>query len=97
MANLITTSLSFNKENIREYFIKPLLIENDIRDLVDIRLDIKSGEKLNYFDSLGKITKAYAQGTSFTGSTGVTLTQKSLTVSGLKAQVSQNAKEFEIA
>lgn len=95
MANLITTSLSFNKENIREYFIKPLLIENDIRDLVDIRLDIKSGEKLNYFNSLGKITKAYAQGTSFTGSTGVTLTQKTLTVNGLKAQVSQNAKEFE--
>ena len=94
MANLITHSLSFNKESISEYFLKPLFIENDIRDLVDIRLDIKSGEKLDFVDKLEKITKAYAQGSSFTSSTGVTLTQKTLSVSDMKAEVRQNGKAF---
>jgi len=94
MANLITHSLSFNKESINEYFIKPLFVENDIRDLVDIRLDIKSGEKLDFVDNLEKITKAYAQGTSFTSSTGVTITQKTLSVADMKAEVQQNGKAF---
>ena len=94
MANLITHSLSFNKESINEYFIKPLFVENDIRDVVDIRLNIKSGEKLDFVDNLEKITKAYAQGSSFTSSTGVTITQKTLTVSDMKAEVQQNGKAF---
>ena len=94
MANLITHSLSYNKESIFEYFIKPLFVENDIRELVDIRLDIKSGEKLDFVDNLEKITKAYAQGTSFTSSTGVTITQKTLSVDDMKAEVQQNGKAF---
>ena len=94
MANLITHSLTFNKESVNEYFIKPLFVENDIRSLVDIRLDIKSGEKLDFVDNLEKITKAYAQGTSFVTSTGVTITQKTLTVADMKAEVKQNGKAF---
>lgn len=95
MASLITHNLTYSKENIFEYVIKPLFIENDIRQLVTLRTGIKSREKLDYFDKLEKITKAYARGTSFTSSTGVTLTQKTLTVNDLKAQIEQNAKEFE--
>ena len=94
MANLITHSLSFNKESVAEYFIKPLFIEMDIRNLVDIRLDVKSGDKLDLVDNLEKITKAYAQGTSFTSSTGVTITQKTLTTADFKAEVQQNGKAF---
>jgi len=94
MANLITHSLSFSKESIDEFFITPLFIENDIRDLITIRADIKSSEKLDFFDNLEKITKASAVGTAFTASTGVTLTQKTLTVSDMKAQVEQNGKAF---
>jgi len=95
MASLITHNLTYSKENIFEYVIKPLFIENDIKQLVTLRTGIKSREKLDYFDKLEKITKAYARGTSFTSSTGVTLTQKTLTVYDLKAQIEQNAKEFE--
>ena len=94
MANLITHSLSFTKENVAEYFIKPLFIEMDVRSLVDIRLDIKSGDKLDLVDNLEKVTKAYAQGTSFTSSTGVTITQKTLTTADFKAEVQQNGKAF---
>ena len=94
MADLITHSLTFSKESVREYFIKPLFVTSDIRQIVTVRTDIKSSEKLDFIDNLDKITKAYAQGTNFTSSTGVTITQKTLTVKDMKAQVEQNGKAF---
>ena len=94
MANLITHSLSFSAESIKDYFLKPLFVQNDIRDIITVRTDIKKTEKLDFFDKLSKITKAYAQGTSFTSSTGVTITQKTLTVADMKAEVKQNGKAF---
>ena len=78
MADLITHSLSFTKESLREYFIKPLFVESDIRDLITVRTDLKTGEKLDLISELDKITKGYAKGTSFTASTGVTITQKTV-------------------
>lgn len=94
MANLITHSLSYSRESVVEYFLKPLFIDNDIRDLIDVRTDIKSGEKLDFVDKLEKITKAWAKGTSFTRASGVTITQKSITMANLKAEVGQNGHAF---
>ena len=94
MADLMSHALTFSKESVQEYFIKPLFLQNDIREIVTVRTDIKNSEKLDFIDSLEKITKAYAQGTSFTSSTGVTITQKTLTVVDMKAQVEQNGKAF---
>ena len=95
MANLITHSLSFSKESISEYFLKPLFLSEDIRKVVTVRMDVKNSEKLDFIDKLEKITKSYAQGDSFSGSTGVTITQKTLSVSDMKAQVQQNGKAFK--
>jgi len=94
MGNLITTALPYSKESAFEYIFKPLFLENDIRDVVDVRMDIKSSEKLNMVDALSEITKAWAQGESFTSSTGVTITQRTLTVTDLKAEVRQNGRAF---
>ena len=94
MADLITHSLTFYKESVTEYFLKPLFVESDIRDIITIRTDIKSSEKLDYIGKLDKITKKYAKGTAFTASTGVVITQKTLTVVDMKAQVNQNGKAF---
>jgi hypothetical protein len=94
MANLITHNLSFSKESVTEYFLKPLFIDNDIRDLIDVRTDIKSGEKLDFVDKLQKITKAWAKGTAFTRANGITITQKTLTMADLKAEVGQNGHAF---
>ena len=44
--------------------------------------------------TLEKITKAYAEGESFTESSGVTISQRTLTVTTVKAQVAQNGKAF---
>jgi len=97
MANLIVQSpnpITFSKESETEYFLKPMFLENDIRDIVTVRTDIKSAEKLNMISALQKITKAYAQGDSFTDSSGVVMTQRTLAVEDMKAQVSQNGKAF---
>ena len=94
MANLLTHSLTFSKESVREYLIKPLFSDSDIRAVVSVRDDIKTSEKIDFVGNLEYITKAYAQGTSFVPSTGVTVTQKTLTVYGLKAEVQQNGKAF---
>lgn len=94
MANLITHSLSFTKESVTEYFLKPLFVDNDIRDIVNVRTDLKTGEKLDMISKLSKITKGYQQGASFAASTGVTITQKTVTVVDMKAEVHQNGKAF---
>ena len=55
MASIYTHNLSYSKEEIFEYVINPIFIENDIRDIVTIRTGIKSREKLDYFSSIEKI------------------------------------------
>lgn len=94
MSNLITHSLSFTKESVTEYFLKPLFVDSDIRNIVQLRTDLKTGEKLDLISTLSKITKGYAQGASFTPSTGVTITQKTVTVVTMKAEVKQNGRQF---
>jgi hypothetical protein len=94
MPNLITHSLTFTKESVAEYFLKPLFVDNDIRDIVQVRTDLKTGEKLDMISKLSKITKGYQQGASFTPSTGVTITQKTITVVTMKAEVHQNGRAF---
>lgn len=91
---LITHSLSYTKEDKLEYVLRPLFLANDIRDIITVRTDIQGSEKLDFISTLSKITKAYAQGTSFTPSTGVTVTQKTLTVAKLKAEVRQSGNAF---
>lgn len=92
--SLITTSLTYSRESVNEYFIKPLFLGEDITKELTLHLDVKSSKKLNLIDKLNKITKAYAQGTSFTPSTGVTITQKTLTTGRMKAEVRQAGREF---
>lgn len=92
--SLITTALTYSRESVNEYFIKPLFLGEDITKEQTVHLDVKSSKKLNLIDKLNKITKAYAQGTSFTPSTGVTITQKTLTTGRMKAEVRQAGREF---
>lgn len=94
MADLITHSLSYAKESARDYFLKPLFVDSDITQIINVRTDIKTSEKLDYISALKKITKAYAKGSSFTSSTGVTVTQRTLTVGGVKAEVHQDGRVF---
>lgn len=95
MANLITTALTYSKESATEYFFKPLFVEGDITKEITVMVDVKTSKELNEISTLSGITKAYAQGTSFTASDGVTVTQRTLTVVDVKAEVIQNGKAFK--
>lgn len=94
MADLITHSLTYSKENLTEFILNPLFIQSDIRDIIKIRTDIQGSEKLDLISSLSKITKAYAEGDSFTPSTGVTVTQRTITVAKMKAEIRQSGNKF---
>lgn len=94
MANLITHGFTYSKEELVEYFLDPMFVDSDIREVVTVRTDIKTSTKLDYISKLSKITKAYAKGTAFNASTGVTIRQRELKVSTVKAQVHQNGRAF---
>ena len=93
MANVITTSLTWEGKQTLEYFIKPLFIGKDPKtEGFKIMPNVQSTQKLNYFSSFNKNTKAYSKG--FSGSSKSTYTQRDLTVVQLKNEVAQDANEF---
>ena len=92
MANLITHSLSYSKEDAQKYFLQPLFVGNSALDYFEIMTGVKSSQKLDKFSTLQKITKAEAAG--FSGSTGVTYTQRSIAVARVEAEVEQAGGAF---
>lgn len=95
LTNLITHSLTYSQEMVTDYFITPLFVGGKLSEYSTVKTGIKVTKELDKFSSLSKITKAYAQGASFTDSTGVTLTRRTITVAGMKAEAVQNGHAFE--
>lgn len=92
MANLITHSLSYSKEDAMKYFLQPLFVGNSALDYFEIMTGVKSSQKLDKFSTLQKITKANVTG--FSGATGVTYTQRSISVARMEAEVGQAGGAF---
>lgn len=92
MANLITTSLTYSKENAMDYFITPLFVQNSALTYFDVLMNIRSNTKLQRFTQIEKVTKAYVKG--FAGSTGSVLDQRSINVARVEAEVEQEADTF---
>tara|TARA_B100001094_G_scaffold332747_1_gene406237 strand:+ start:24347 stop:25381 length:1035 start_codon:yes stop_codon:yes gene_type:complete len=92
MANLITSSLSYSKEDAQKYFLQPLFVQNSAMDYFEIMTNVKSSQKLDKFSTLDKITVAEAAG--FAGQTGVTYTQRSVSVARMEAEVEQAGGAF---
>lgn len=92
MANLITTSLSYSKEDAQKYFLQPLFVQNSAMDYFEILTNVKSSQKLDKFSTLDKITIAEASG--FSGQTGVTYTQRSIAVARMEAEIEQSGGAF---
>lgn len=94
MANFITTSITWaGKENM-DYFLRPMFIGQSPWETQGVRVipNVQSSLKLNYFGAAQKILKAYAKG--FSGATGTTYTQRTLTVVRMKAEAADDALEF---
>jgi len=96
MASLVVPSgLSYVQKDLLYQFFTPLFIDNPIlNEQFTVIPDVKTSRELLMISPLDKITKGYQRGTSFTSSTGVTITAKTLTVARMKAQVEQTPDEF---
>jgi hypothetical protein len=92
MANLITTALTYSKEDALAYFLQPLFVGNKAMDYFEVMTGVKSSQKLDKFSTLDKITKAEASG--FAGATGVSYTQRTISVARMEAEVEQAGGAF---
>lgn len=93
-AMFITKSFTWGGKETYDYFLKPSFIGKSPWETqgVKIRDNIQSSEKLNYFGAASNILKAYAKG--FSAATGVTMTQRTLTVTRLKGEIADDASSF---
>ena len=94
MANFITTSVSYGGKEVLEMFFTPLFVGKSPLETRGVRvmLDVQSAKKLNFLGAASKLVKAYSKG--FTGATGTTYTQRTLTVYDMKGEMSQDAHVF---
>ena len=92
--NLFTTSVTWGGKETLEAFLKPHYLGVDPLNTPGLKLipNVPGSQKLNLLDVTGKKTKAYATG--FSGATGDTYTQKTLTVADMKAEAAFSAYEF---
>lgn len=93
--SLVTTSATWTGKQNLDYYIKPLYEGESPLIAMGVRVipNVQGTLKLNYFDKAGKKLKAYAKG--FTAATGLTMTQRDLTVVPMKAEFAQDAYEFK--
>lgn len=91
--NLITHNLTYVKEDAVKYNLTPMFVDADLREICEVMTDVKTAVKLDYVSTLRKITKQYVKG-SANSSTGVVITQRTLRVGGVKAEVHQDGRVF---
>jgi len=92
MPNFITTTLTYVKEDVNNYFLQPIFIGDNGLSRFFVRTNVKSSYKVQKFGKASKLTKAFQSG--FQGSTGTTVTQRDIVVARAKAEASQEADEF---
>jgi len=95
MANIFSHSISpaFTKQSIREFFVSPFFMGEDIRGAISVRTDIKGTEKLNKISRPSFITKPKSS-PGFTAAGTFTLSHPSITVQPMAMEFEQNGRAF---
>jgi len=95
MSNIFTQSITppFTKQSIREYFVAPMFLGEDIRGAVTVRTDIKGTERLNKISRPSMITKPKVN-PGFTPGGSFELTHQDITVKPMAIEFEQNGREF---
>lgn len=93
-ATFITSSVSWGGKENFEYFLRPMFIGKSIFETQGIKImqNVQSGQKLNYFGTASKLLKAYVKG--FNAVSGAAYTQRTLSVSRMKAEAADDATDF---
>ena len=92
MANLTTHSLSFTKQDIKQLWIDLAFLGDDIQNQMEVLTNVKGTQTLNKMSRPSNVTRASAVG--FTAVGTITLTNTSITVDALKAEIEQNGEAF---
>ena len=95
MSNIFSHSVSpaFTKQSIREFFVNPFFMGEDIRGAISVRSDIKGTEKLNKISRPSFITKPKSS-PGFTAAGTFALSTQSITVAPMAMEFEQNARAF---
>lgn len=94
MANFISSSVSWAGKENYDYFLKPLFVGPHPLTMQGIRIipNVQDKQLLNFFSPASKLLKAYAKG--FSGTAGVTYSQRTLNVYKMKAEAAEDATVF---
>jgi hypothetical protein len=95
MSNIFTqtTTPTFTKQSVNEYFIQPMFMAEDIRGVITVRTDVKGTERLNRINRPSMMTKPKtAPGFNPVG--GFNLTYTDITVKPMALEFEQNARAF---
>lgn len=85
MADILSSGLpAFVKEDENKWFLQPMFLGGDDAQMFNVVTDAKSSYKLQKYGSLDKITTAFAEG--FTGATGISSSQRTITLSRVNAE-----------
>jgi len=95
MSNIFTQSITppFTKQSIRDFFIAPMFLGEDIRGAVTVRTDIKGTERLNKISRPSMITRPKVN-PGFTPGGTFELTHQDITVKPMAIEFEQNGREF---
>lgn len=95
MSNIFsqTTTPPFLKQSVKEFFIEPMFLAEDIRGAITVRTDVKGTERLNRISRPSMITKPkLVEGFNPVGA--FALTYQDITVKPMAIEFEQNAREF---
>jgi len=94
MSNFISSSVSWAGKENYDYFLKPLFVGPHPLEMQGIRIipNVQDKQLLNYFSPAAKLLKAYSKG--FSGTAGVTYSQRTLNVYKMKAEAAEDATVF---
>lgn len=95
MSNIFTQSISpiFKRQSIDEYFIQPMFVPEDLRNIITVRTDIKGTELLNRISAPSMLTKPKTAA-GFTPAGSFALTTQDITVKPMAMEFEQNARAF---
>lgn len=95
MSNIFSHAISpaFTKQSIRDFFVTPFFMGEDIRGAITVRSDIKGTELLNKISRPSFITKPKSTA-GFTPAGTFALSTQSITVAPMAMEFEQNARAF---
>ncbi len=95
MSDIFSQSISpiFKKQSVEDYFVQPMFVPDDLRNIITVRTDIKGTELLNRVSAPSMLTKP-KNSAGFNAGGSFALTNQEITVKPMAMEFEQNARAF---